>query len=442
MENRDNSAEHAAELRRRAEETALKNAVQSPDDIEFLSLDRIKKTLHELRVHQIELEMQNEELRRAQAELDAARARYFDLYDLAPVGYITITEPGMILEANLTAATLLGSPRGTLARNPISHFILKEDQDSYYLHRKQLFETGKPQAWELRMVKKDGTIFWAHLQATVAEGEAEARGCRYVLSDITHLKQAEAILKKGKEDAESASKAKSEFLNNIAHDFRTPMHAIMGLSTFFQSEKATPKQREYANIINEKSKGLLTLIEELLDVSRLDAGKLELRSVEFDLKESVLELARAGTNELMGKEVTLVCSVEAGLPQVKGDKIRFSQILNNLIGNAIKYTDKGEIVVGVTRQLEKCPKGKCRIRISVKDPGLGIPEDKQELIFEAYTRFQEFDGTRERGGVGLGLYITKTLVELMGGTISVVSEVGKGSEFIVVMDFDIAGNEK
>ena len=209
MENRDNSAEHAAELRRRAEETALKNAVQSPDDIEFLSLDRIKKTLHELRVHQIELEMQNEELRRAQAELDAARARYFDLYDLAPVGYITITEPGMILEANLTAATLLGSPRGTLARNPISHFILKEDQDSYYLHRKQLFETGKPQAWELRMVKKDGTIFWAHLQATVAEGEAEARGCRYVLSDITHLKQAEAILKKGKEDAESASKAKS-----------------------------------------------------------------------------------------------------------------------------------------------------------------------------------------------------------------------------------------
>ncbi len=437
MENRDNSAEHAAELRRRAEETALKNAVQSPDDIEFLSLDRIKKTLHELRVHQIELEMQNEELRRAQAELDAARARYFDLYDLAPVGYITITEPGMILEANLTAATLLGSPRGTLARNPISHFILKEDQDSYYLHRKQLFETGKPQAWELRMVKKDGTIFWAHLQATVAEGEAEARGCRYVLSDITHLKQAEAILKKGKEDAESASKAKSEFLNNIAHDFRTPMHAIMGLSTFFQSEKSTPKQREYANIINKRSKGLLTLIEELLDVSRLDAGKLELRSIEFDLKESVLEAVNAGTDELMGKEVTLACSVEEGLPRIKADKVRFSQVLTNLIGNAIKYTDKGEIVVNVTRQPESCPEGpgperKCRVRVSVKDNGLGIPRDKQEQIFEAYTRFQEFDGTRERGGVGLGLYITKTLVEQMGGTISVVSEVGVGSEFSVV----------
>ena len=442
MENRDNSAEHAAELRRRAEETALKNAVQSPDDIEFLSLDRIKKTLHELRVHQIELEMQNEELRRAQAELDAARARYFDLYDLAPVGYITITEPGMILEANLTAATLLGSPRGTLARNPISHFILKEDQDSYYLHRKQLFETGEPQAWELRMLKMDGTVFWAHLQATVAEGEGGARVCRCVLSEITRLKQAEEILRKGKEDAESASKAKSEFLNNIAHDFRTPMHAIMGLSTFFQSEKATPKQREYANIINEKSKGLLTLIEELLDVSRLDAGKLELRSVEFDLKESVLDVVKAQTVELMGKEVTLACTIEEGLPQVKGDKIRFTQILNNLIGNAIKYTDKGEIVVGVTRQLENCPEGKCRIRISVKDPGLGIPEDKQELIFEAYTRFQEFDGTRERGGVGLGLYITKTLVELMSGTISVVSEVGVGSEFIVGLAFDIAGNGK
>ncbi len=442
MENEYSKTENAAELRRRAEELVLSNAGQQQEDIEALLPDSFKKTLHSLCVHQVELEMQNEDLRRAQMELDAARARYFDLYDLAPVGYITLTESGLIQEANLMAATLLGSPRVALTRNSISHFILKDDQDSYYLRRKRLFETAEPQAWELRMVKQDGTAFWAHLQTTIAEGEGGARVCRCVLSDITHLKQAEAILKRAKEDAEIASKAKSEFLNNIAHDFRTPMHAIMGLSTFFQTENATANQKKYANIINEKSKGLLVLIEELLDVSRLDAGKLKLRAIEFDLKEAVLEAVNAGRTELTAQEVTLTCSVEEGLARVNGDKIRFSQILNNLIGNAIKYTDKGEIIVSVVRQPENCSGDKCRVRVSVKDTGLGIPGSKQELIFDAYTRFQEFNGTRERGGVGLGLYITKTLVELMGGTVRVVSEVGVGSEFVVVLDFDIAGTGK
>ncbi len=151
------AARRCAELRRQAEEIAREKAAQSPENLEALSPEETRQTLHELRVHQIELEMQNEELRRAQAELDAARARYFDLYDLAPVGYCTLSEQGLILEANLTAATLLGVARGALVKQPISRFILKEDQDIYYLHRKQLFETGEPQACELRMVKKDGT---------------------------------------------------------------------------------------------------------------------------------------------------------------------------------------------------------------------------------------------------------------------------------------------
>ena len=156
-----------------------------------LSPEETRRTLHELRVHQIELEMQNEELRRAQAELDAARARYFDLYDLAPVGYCTLCEKGLILEANLTAATLLGVARGALVKQPITRFILEEDQDIYYLHRKQLFETGEPQACELRMVKKDGAPFWAHLAATVAQDADGASVCRVVLSDITARKSEE-----------------------------------------------------------------------------------------------------------------------------------------------------------------------------------------------------------------------------------------------------------
>ena len=129
-----------------------------------------RQALHELQVHQIELEMQNEELRRTQAELEASRARYFDLYDLAPVGYFTLSEEGLILEANLTAATLLGVARGALVKQPITRFILPEDQDIYYRHRKLLFETGSPQACELRLMKKDAAPFWVHIDSILAQG--------------------------------------------------------------------------------------------------------------------------------------------------------------------------------------------------------------------------------------------------------------------------------
>jgi two-component system cell cycle sensor histidine kinase/response regulator CckA len=196
---RDDRPEQAAELRRRAEEMSLKTAVQSPENLEALSPEETQQTIHELRVHQIELEMQNEELRRAQTELDAARERYFDLYDLAPVSYCTISEKGLILEANLTAATLLGVARGALVKQPFSRFILKEDQEIYYLHRKQLFEKGESQEFELRMVKIDGTPFWGLLKATAAQDGDGAHVCRLVLSDITVRKQAEVALKSSEE---------------------------------------------------------------------------------------------------------------------------------------------------------------------------------------------------------------------------------------------------
>ena len=141
-----------------------------PEDLEVLSPEVARRALHELRVHQIELEMQNEELRRTQEELEVSRARYFDLYDLAPVGYFTLSEQGLILEANLTAAKLLGVARGALVKQPLSRFILPGDQDIHYLHRKQLLETGAPQSWELRMLRKDAAPFWARVEATTAQG--------------------------------------------------------------------------------------------------------------------------------------------------------------------------------------------------------------------------------------------------------------------------------
>ncbi len=159
------------------------------------STDEQQQTLHELRVHQIELEMQNEELRRIQLELELARTRYFDLYDLAPVGYATINEAGLVLEANLAACDLLRTPRGGLVRKAISKFILKDDQDIYYRHRKVLFSTGDPQQCELRMIRNDKSVFWAHLTAKTQQDEQGQTVCRAVLSDISQFKAIENELR-------------------------------------------------------------------------------------------------------------------------------------------------------------------------------------------------------------------------------------------------------
>ncbi len=179
-------------LRELAETSFRDKTSHSHENLESLSPEALRTILHELRVHQIELEMQNEELRRTQVELDTSKALYFDLYDLSPAGYVTVSEPGLIVQANLTASSILGFTRGARVKPSVSRVILKEDQDIYYHLRKRLLETGDPQTCELRMVKGDGTIFWAHLSVTAAAGEGGAPANRLVIIDITARKQAEA----------------------------------------------------------------------------------------------------------------------------------------------------------------------------------------------------------------------------------------------------------
>ncbi|GAB2879662.1 hypothetical protein GCM10027046_04560 [Uliginosibacterium flavum] len=181
-------------LRLRAERRWTDHAMVFPDSFETHSPEAVQRLLHDLRVHQIELEMQNEELRESQAALDASRARYFDLYDLAPVGYCTVSVQGLILQANLTAASLLGVPRSALVKQPLSRLIVKEDQDIYYLQRKQLLESAEPQSCELRMLKNDGAQFWAKLMISAAHDADGAPELRVVISDVSVRKLAEEAL--------------------------------------------------------------------------------------------------------------------------------------------------------------------------------------------------------------------------------------------------------
>jgi PAS domain S-box-containing protein len=194
MTSKNDKPKGIARLRWRAEAIAREQGVPSPKELTTLSREEALKLVHELRVHQLELKMQNDELCRAQAELTATRERYFDLYNLAPVGYFIVSHEGRILETNLTGVMLLGVPRAALVKQPITRFIFREDQDVYYLHRRQLLATGKGHTCELRMVKTDGTVFWVRLTATTQDsgrGTGGALVSRVVLSDISEQKQIE-----------------------------------------------------------------------------------------------------------------------------------------------------------------------------------------------------------------------------------------------------------
>jgi PAS domain S-box-containing protein len=232
VKNRDNLLEEAIGLHRQAEEIARAKVVRLPVNFKAPSSEE-QRIIHELHGYQVELKIQNEDLLRTQSELEAARSRYFDLYDLAPVGYCTLSEKGLILEANLTTATLLGMARSELARQPITRFILKKDQDIYYRHRKQLFETDEPQACELQMVRQEGTIFWARLEATAAQDADGAPVSRIVLSDITVHKLAALS-----EMLKNQNEIFSQILNSLdalifVIDMKT--HEIVFINTYGQN---------------------------------------------------------------------------------------------------------------------------------------------------------------------------------------------------------------
>ena len=707
-----------SDLRKLAEQ----KAAQSQKNTKLLSHEEIQKVLHEIRVHQIELEMQNEELRTSQSELAASQERYFDLYNLAPVSYFTTSEQGLILEANLTAITLLGTIRGSMVKRPFSQFILKEDHDIYYLHRSQLFESNEPQSFDLRMLKKDGTIFWAHLDTTTAETEDGAPVCRIVISDITDRKKTEEAIRKSdarffmlfnggidamsihrigkdgtptnfiqvndvlcehlgytrdemlrlsprdidhsdipdiveklfdnkkllfeseliskdgqripveissllfqmdgspailsisrditkrkcaekalleatsrltlatkaggvgiwdydivnnilvwdeqmyrlygipperfsgayeawqamifledrqradeeghlalrgekeyntefrvlwpdgsihniralavvqrdatghplrmigtnwditaqkkteaalleseahlhkvnlqletaKEAAETANRFKSLFLANMSHEIRTPLNTILGFSQVLSRDSSlSPMQAEHVRIIARSGKHLLQLINNVLDMSRIEAGQITLNPVTFCLYDFLDDLEMMFRPLIENKGLQLLVNRDGSVPHyMLADDVKIRQVLLNLIGNAIKFTETGVITVRVyTETLEGQAPSTSSLRqssgqagqvaensrkmglvIEVEDSGTGIAEEDMKQIFDVF--FQTESGVKA-GGSGLGLPISHNLVKTMGGTFSVTSQLGKGSCFRLMVPLEL-----
>jgi len=399
------------ELRRQAEENARTDEATTE---ESLSPEETRRVLHELRVHQIELELQNEELRRAQEALELSRTRYFDLYDLAPVGYFTLSEEGLILEANLTAATLFGAVKSALVKQPLTRFIVHEDQDIYYRHRKQLFETGAPQAFELRMLRPNAPPFWARLETTTAQnGGSGAPGCRGVVSDITERKRAEEELRGKKKELE-------HLLYAISHDLKSPLVTIKTFLGYLEQDLArsdagrVEKDWSYLRAASNKAERSLN---EFLELSRI--GRIQNSPVRVSFLELVDEVLSAVAGPIAKRGVEVNIGRKSVL--LVGDRPLLEKIWQNLVENTVKFMgDQAapRLELGVERRASETV-------FFVRDNGMGIDPRFQSRVFGL---FQKADPKSE--GMGLGLALVERIVKLYEGTIQLESEgLGRGACF-------------
>jgi len=371
--------------------------------------------------------------KRMSAQIEENRRFLQGLTDALGEGVYAVDTAGLCTFANPEAAKLLGWNKDELIGkniHEIAHYQKSDGSAHQWEHClvHQAGLTGKTfHSEDDLFTRRNGEIFPIALTAVPLLEDGLVRGTVSVFQDITLRKQTEQALKNAKDAAEAASRAKSDFLATMSHEIRTPMNGIIGMTELALDTELSPLQREYLEIVKSSADSLLTVINDILDFSKIEAGKMELDATSFYLRDMIADVVKPLALRAEQKGVELIYDVAPDVPDcLVGDPHRLKQVIVNLVGNAIKFTGEGEIVVRVIP--ENLGKHDALLHFMVTDTGIGIPEEKQALIFEAFSQ-ADSSTTRKYGGTGLGLTISGKLVKLMGGRIWVESEPGKGSTF-------------
>jgi PAS domain S-box-containing protein len=521
---------------------------------------------HELQVHQVELEMQNAELRQTKNDLETALEQYTDLYDFAPVGYFTLDREGIISRVNFTAAGLMGLERSRLVGRRFLLFIALLDRPAFAAFLERILVSRAKETCEVALLKEGNSPLFVQIEAAplgqecriavidITEDKLERKSIREVealareairkvgtsvdlalrkveeaaekalqkveeimespqkkeenivaarlrveeaaafarrmvdkATEVARLKVEEAantlqldeeatgialqkvidavaiahlkvekaeevgrrmvlaaaannILRQEKELAEAATQRKSQFLANMSHELRTPMTGVLGMLDLVLEGSLEEEQREYISIAHTSARSLVRILNDILDLTRIEAGKLSIEEKPFSIRKCVENTYNVLLPAVKGKGIDLFCTVANEVPNTLiGDQTRINQVLTNLAGNAVKFTQKGKVELRVTAGSNKLGT-KREITFTVIDSGIGIPDDKKDLLFHAFSQADD-SHSRSYGGTGLGLVISKEIVERMGGMITFTSEERVGSTFTFTLPLAEASQE-
>jgi two-component system sensor histidine kinase/response regulator len=372
----------------------------------------------------------------AEASLRTSEEQFRQLADsIREVFFVVTPEPIRVTYLSPAYEEIWGRPRQEVYDRAAAwiEFVHPDERGGVDIYFARLMQ-GIQSEMSYRIERPDGSLRWIHASGfPVNDPQGKLVRVVGIAEDVTERKRAEAESVDAKEAAESANRAKSEFLANMSHEIRTPMNGIIGMTDLVLDTELNSEQAEYLHMVKGSADALLIVLNDILDFSKIEAGKLELDYLSFDLRKSLGEVVKTLAIKARQKSLEFIFDVAPGVPtNVVGDPARLRQVLLNLVGNSLKFTERGEIEVRV--QTETQTVEGTLLRFTVRDSGIGIPVDKQHTIFGAFSQ-ADSSTTRKYGGTGLGLTIAGQLVGLMGGKLWVESEAGTGSTFSFTVQF-------
>ncbi|MDD5175159.1 MAG: response regulator [Sterolibacterium sp.] len=355
------------------------------------------------------------------------------IMDNASLG-ICFTRDRDIFRYNRSFGRMFGFPGDTGIGQPgRATFVSDESYAEVIRAVVPLLSKNLPFERDMFMRSQDGRDFWCNLKAFVSDPNDMNAGIIWITEDRSAFKAAEEEIKESRRIAEVANAAKSEFLANMSHEIRTPMNAIIGMTHLALQTDLDARQRNYLEKVDAASKGLLGIINDILDFSKIEAGKVSFEQIDFHLDDVMDGMADLATLKAHDKDLELLFNIGTDVPlALVGDPLRLGQVLTNLVGNAIKFTEQGEVTIAISFVAEEADG--VRLRFAVSDTGVGLSEEQRSRLFKAFSQ-ADSSTTRNYGGTGLGLTISKRLVEMMDGEIGVVSEPGVGSTFYFTARF-------